>query len=342
MRKLRLRAPHLSHKITLAPAPYSMVKIPLTKHPDQLVKMTSSQENTASPIAPMRWLHPDVETRFPFLKLIAAESPLGIDRIRNLFNDEPEVDYEKLSELLSLGLYCKDTLKLLYIKITNNESAREDQTIFNDLVCEMEQSRLAFLTTDQDKYRQIRRRKSLWYFLPILTSKMKNNRPELAESNEKKCLLLEFSPKPSMPMSLSDHMGWLTSLVYEFCLPGKIGTSANLSKGMVGQIELRVEISDVACKVAIYWNSNSHDDENHASIMAKCIHKVMEANPAFKDFLQEKDITRFDENGIVEEYNLEAACRKAIEEWDARSARQRERNLNRRAMPPWEQSTPAP
>ena len=262
------------------------------------------------------WLHPTVECQLPFLRGMMAQLPLTADRARNLLDDEADIDYKQLVQLSIQGIFCKQLCRHLYTEAVNQVC--QNPPMFDDVLREMKGARLAFLVKDQDNQREILNRKTLWYFIAPFCLEMPPQHPPLASTSGKERLSIGWTTKSSSssPSQLADilnKMPWLTGLVYEYCSPGRIWTSAAMAGGTVGDIEMRLIFDGDNCDINLYWYTSNSFDQNCVAVIASSLLEVVKCNPVLEELLEQGEIRRFDANGVLKDYNLTEAVIKAMD-----------------------------
>ena len=274
-------------------------------------------------MASTNWLHPSTECRFPFLRGMMAQLPLTADSARNLLDNMAGIDYERLVQLSIQGLFCKQLWRQLYTK-TANEDVRQNPPTFDDVLRDMKDARITFLVKDQDNYREILNRKTLWYFIAPFCLEMAPQYPPLASTSGKERLAIGWSATSSQPTSILNKMPWLVGLVYEFCNPGSIWTSTVIAGGNVGNIEMRLKFDGDNCDINLYWYPSNNFDRNFVAIMASSLLDVVKCNPILEEFVEKGEVRRFDANGTLKDYNLAEALLKAMNEFPTGDGEQRD------------------
>ena len=274
-------------------------------------------------MASTNWLHPSVECRFPFLRGLMAKLPLTTDRARNLFDNEVGIDYEQLVQLSIQGLFCKQLCRRLYAE-TAKEDVCQDPPTFNEVLCDMQGARVAFLVKDQDNQRKILDKTTLWYFIAPFCLEMTPHHPPLKSTSNKEHLAIGWTTTSYQSTEILNKMPWLVGLVHEFCHPGKIWTSTAMAGGTVGDIEMRLKLDGDNCHINLYWYTSNKFHQNCVALMASSILDVVKCDPILDEFLEQGQIRRFDANGTLKDYNLAEAVIKAMNEFPTGDREQRD------------------
>ena len=269
----------------------------------------------------------------PFLRALYLYSETTLV---DMLNDIEDSARNLLVTLLQQGFLPKNLLLKFHEHINHEQP-------LNEVISDIKQKRLAFLSTNMDKTRCIFENETLWYFVPslckVIETTIENTK---VDAPERVAIKLTYNMKSSNEQK---DMALLLGLLYEFCHPFTIKTSLAISSGSVGKVDMRVMLlpADDQCEISVSFPKDDQcfgvicasavaevideayqkceisvsfpkDDQCSGVIRASAVAEVIDE--AYQSFLTAGTVTKTDHIG---DYDLRAESESAHEEWWAKN-----------------------